>query len=249
MAEHRTRPPSRLFTTQVQRSVLVTPRLMRVTAGGEDLAGFVDTGTDQHVKLYFYDDPSRLPRPLTLDLARSLRPRVVPVMRDYTIRRYDAAAAEVDIDVVLHGQGIAAGWAARAAPGDELLFVGPAQGYRPDPDVAGHLLVGDETALPAIAATLESLPSGVTARVVVEIADGAERQPLPERFDVDWVVRGATRLLDVVAGLTLPTSVHTWIATEGAQTRAIRTHLLADRGLPRRLVHATAYWRRGSAGG
>lgn len=252
MAERRARPPSLLYSTVVRRLEQVTPRLLRVTVGGDDLAGFIDTGTDQQVKLYFYDDVSVLPRPLTLDLARSLRPEVAPVMRSYTVRRFRPADEEMDIDFVQHG-GVAAGWAEAARVGDELVLVGPAPGYRPDADVDTHLLIGDETALPAVAATLETLAPQADAVVVIEVADAAEEQVLHSdaRLRVRWLHRdrsGGEGLADAVRGLTLPGTMHAWVAAEAAVAREIRRHLAGDRQVPRGLVHSTAYWRVGATG-
>jgi NADPH-dependent ferric siderophore reductase len=109
-----------------------------------------------------------------------------------------------------------------------------------------YLLIGDETALPAIARRLEELPAGRRALVVVEIQDNAERQTLESSAQVEvvWVVRGEQDLLHVVAGLQPPAGdLYAWVATESALSRKIRRVLLDDLGLNEAAVKAAGYWR------
>lgn len=245
----RARQPTKLWQVPVRRVQRVTPRLARVTVGGDELADFTHQGTDSHVKLYFYDSGAELPRPLTLEAARTLFSTYRPRMRSYTVRRHDEAAREIDIDFVLHGEheGPAAGWARHAQPGDELILVGPSPAYRPDPEAGCHLLAGDETALPAIAAILAELPAGARALVNVEVADEAERQDLHSAADlrVEWIQRGTRPLAEAVRTAELPAGVHAWVAGERESVREIRGYLLDELGLPRRQVRPTSYWRRG----
>src|SRR5206468_795976 len=153
----------------------ITPHMIRVTFGGDRLA--VDNGfTDRYVKLLFPVDGGY---PDNLD---ALPRDQMPPRRTYTIRSHDAEAGELTIDFVHHGDnGIAGPWAAAAKPGDELYFLGPGGAYAPDPTADWHLLVGDESALPAIGAALDALPATATVLAVV----GAEQQRLPH--PVAWV--------------------------------------------------------------
>jgi len=243
------RPATKLWRAPVRRVERVTPRLVRVTVGGDELADFAGAGTDQNVMLYFYPADVELPSPLTLESARAMWSQVRPLTRTYTIRRHDPAAREVDFDFVLHdAPGPASDWAKAAMPGDRLIFVGPSPAYQPDLDADWHLLAGDETALPAIAAILSALPADAVTRVFAEVEDAAEEQPLG--VPVTWVHRclGET-LAGAVAAADLPSGrVDAWLAGERSSMVALRTHLLDDRGFDRRGVRPTTYWRRGEAG-
>jgi NADPH-dependent ferric siderophore reductase len=230
---------------EVLRVTDLTPRMRRVTLHGPELTGFISLGTDDHVKLLFATTPEEQ---AALDNfmpgANADGPK--PAMRDYTPRRYDAASGELDIDFVLHGDGPAATWAAQAAVGQHLYIAGP-RGSMIVPDMFdSYLLIGDETALPAIARRLEELPANRRAQVVVEIEDAAERQALTSQAQVEviWVLRGEQSLLDVTRHLTLPEgSLYAWVATESALSRKVRRVLLDEFKLDEAAVKAAGYWR------
>lgn len=250
------RHPPELWRVPVLRTERVTSRTVRVTVAGDALVTFPGGGGDQHVVLYFYEPGAAVPEPLTLTSARVGFARARPAMRSYTVRRFDPAARELDLDFVLHsGHGAASAWAADARPGDPLILVGPSPAHVPDPDVADHLFVGDETALPAVAALLAELPPGARAAVVCEVEDATERQPLPSAADVDvtWLHRDGRPagevgpLVAAVAERALPDGVSVWVAGERGAMAALRTHL-AGRGLPRARVRTTTYWRLGHEG-
>jgi NADPH-dependent ferric siderophore reductase len=176
-------------------------------------------------------------------------------LRSYPARRQDPAAAEVEIDFVLHGDGPAAAWAAAAAPGALLGVAGAASlGDRP---ASRLLLAGDETALPAISRILGAAPAHVTGVALLEVSGPAEEQPLtvPDGVAVRWLHRGgtppgeSTLLVDAVAALDRPEGedVFAWVAAESAAVRAIRADLRGRWGLGRAQHHAIGYWRRGRA--
>jgi len=243
---------------RVRRVQRVGPYLLRVTLAGDELAGFVSASFDDHVKLFLPagDGPPALPAigpqgPVYADDA----PR--PVTRDYTPRRYDAAAGELDIDFVLHGHGPAASWAAQAAPGQYLGVAGPRGSFVIPPDFDWHLLIGDETALPAIARRLEELPAGKRVLAVIETRHPNARIALPTRADLSlqWVhdsadAGGGPPVLErVVRRLQLPEGEgYTWAAGESAAIRGIRQHLVQERGIDKSRIRAASYWRRGAAG-
>jgi NADPH-dependent ferric siderophore reductase len=255
------RHPPDLWRVPVLRTERVTPRMLRITIGGEALATFPGGGGDQHVVLYFYNRDAVLPEPLTLTSARTMFGQVRPAMRSYTVRRHDPTTNEIDIDFVLHGApvestGPGRDWAAVARPGDQLIVVGPSPAYRPDPTITEQVFVGDETALPAIATMLAELPSTVRADVVLEVADAAEEQPLPTAADVTvtWLHRDgrpagtAERLLDVVRTRSIAADALVWAAGERSAMQTLRTQLLTERRLDRRRVRTATYWRLGHAG-
>jgi NADPH-dependent ferric siderophore reductase len=231
----RNRPPRR--PVMVTRSVHITPRVVRVTAEG-DLADWPDPGPAAHMKIF-------LPQPDS-----------DPVMRTYTVRRFDPVRGEVDIDFVLHdGKGPASSWARTAAAGDEFAVAGRSRStFAFDEEVSSYLFVGEESSLPAIATCLEALPAGVRATVVAEVADSAEEQPLVSAaaLDLRWLHREASP-----AGERLPLAVEeavaeaaaglTWVACEAGAMRRIRRQLLEDCGYPAQALKARGYWKRGES--
>ncbi|AUS77543.1 siderophore-interacting protein [Actinoalloteichus sp. AHMU CJ021] len=249
---------SLLRVTAVRR---ITPRLARISFGG-DLDGFRDVAPDQQVKLFFAKPGQAVPAPPPMpedgDALRWYQAYLAmpdaerPWMRAYTVRRHDPRAGRIDIDFVLHDHdGPAGTWAASARIGDLVGMVGPAPSHRRTAvEHDWQLLVGDETALPAIAAILERLSPGDRAVAFVELADPAERQVIDSAGDVDlrWIGRrpGAhgAALLDAVRAATFPPGrVAPWIAGEASTVRAVRRHLVGERGVDRRSIAFTGYWR------
>ena len=240
----------------VVRTERLTPSMVRVVLAGGGLAGFAMVeATDAYVNLAFrpagasYDEVFD-----TKAVRETARREEAPARRRFTVRRWDAGAGELTIDFVVHGdEGVAGRWAQSAAPGDVLVFDGPAGGYSPSLDAGWHLMVGDESALPAIAASLEALPTG--ARTVVRlVCDGPDHEvdlPSPGELDLVWLHRsggpGDTDLLvRAVANLDWrPGRVHAFVHGEAEEIRSVRRHLLTERGLQRADMSCSPYWRRG----
>ncbi|MFJ4194333.1 siderophore-interacting protein [Pseudomonas sp. NPDC089534] len=233
---------------QVLRVVDLTPRMRRITLGGPELAGFVSLGTDDHVKLLFPQNAEQAAALETLVLGAGKDNGPMPEMRDYTPRRYDLDTLELDIDFVLHGDGPASTWAEQARPG-QFLHIGGPRGSMIVPDIFdSYLLIGDETALPAIARRLEGLAANRKALVVVEVENGKEQQTLesPAQVNVIWVLRegGKDNLLATVRQLQVPKGdLYAWVATETKVSRQIRRVLLDQHGLDEQFVKAVGYWR------
>lgn len=242
----RSRPVMR---AEVRRTERLTPHLIRVVCGGEGLAAFEpNTCTDSYVKVLFAPAGVTYPHPLDLaDLAAEQRPR----MRTYTVRGFDPEARELVLDFVHHGdRGLAGPWAARLTEGDEVLLVGPGGGYAPSADADWHLLVGDESALPAIGNALEAMPDGADARVFVLVEDENEHLPLVTKADaqVRWLHRSRSDdLVAAVRELEFPAGdVHAFVHGEAGFVRDLRRYLLGERGVDRERVSISGYWRRGA---
>ena len=231
---------------EVLRVVELTPRMRRITLGGPELEGFISLGSDDHVKLFFPQTAEERAALEGLDLSAGLKNSAMPPMRDYTPRRIDLNTFELDIDFVLHGDGPAATWAAQAEPGQSLHIGGP-RGSMIVPDIFdSYLLIGDETALPAIARRLEELPAGRKVLAVIEIANAAEQQTLKSAAHVEviWVVRDQDDLLDTVQNLTLPSgSLYSFVATETKLSRQLRRVLLDTHKVDEAFLKAVGYWR------
>lgn len=230
---------------EVLRVVDITPRMRRITLGGPELAGFISLGSDDHIKLLF---PQNAAEQAALDSPdfnlRGDGPQ--PAMRDYTPRRYDLDIGELDIDFVLHGDGPASTWAEQAKVGQHLHIGGP-RGSMIVPDIFdSYLLIGDETAIPAIARRLDELPAGRKVLAVIEIANAAEQQPLHSAAEVEviWVVRGQDDVLETVQNLTLPDgSLYSFVATESKLSRQLRRGLLDTHNVNEAFLKAVGYWR------
>jgi NADPH-dependent ferric siderophore reductase len=178
-----------------------------------------------------------------------------PTMRTYTVRSWDEASRELAIDFVHHGdEGVAGPWAAAAQPGDVLWFNGPGGAYSPDEAADWHLLVGDESALPAIGSAVEQLPAGARATVLIEVGDESEEQKFggPGDVDVRWFHRSTASgergdsLVEAVEALDFPDGTpHVFVHGEAGFVLRLRKNLYQDRGLDRGRVSLSGYWRLG----
>lgn len=254
----RVRHPLKLRLLQVARVHDVTPHLRRVTLTGDSLRDFVSASFDDHVKLFF-PAPGEA-RPELPELGpngvefRDDRPR--PVMRDFTPRHYDNDACELELEFALHEAGPATDWASRAQPGDWLGVGGPRGSLVIGIGFDWHLLIGDDTALPAIARRLGELPAGTRAIAVLEIANASARPDLrtDAELSVHWCHRdGADTaeplLLQALRTLALPEGDgYVWAAGESADIRAVRRYLVDERGVEKSRIRAAAYWKRGAQG-
>ena len=228
--------------------------MIRVTLAGDELTGFSGDGPDRRIKMFFPvpgQDRPAVPR------AASGGPvwpagEARPAIRTYTVRRFDPAAGELDVDYVLHeGHGPAAAWARDARPGSWVAVSEPGGRYVPDPTADFHVVIGDETALPAVATVLDALPPDAPLLALLEVADAGEEQDLPVAgipAAVTWVHRGGREpggpLAEAVRAAAFPAGRgQAWLSGESACVKDLRKHLLDDRGLDRRAVYATGYWR------
>ncbi|MGW1788476.1 siderophore-interacting protein [Streptomyces tubercidicus] len=255
-------PVALIQVTDVRR---ITPHMVRVTFAGDGLDDF-PTWPDQQLKLLFPRAGQRAPRlpgeAADGDAMRwyqaflALPEDERPWMRSYTVRAYDPVRHRITVDFVLHGTTATAGpatrWAASAAVGDLLARYGPSAVYaKPLPlDRADWLLLaGDATALPAIGSLVEALPPGARALACIEVADAADEQHFTTRADltVRWVHADGRHdaLPAAVRALTFPPgSVSAWLAGEAGAVRALRRHLIEERGIDKRQIDFSGYWRR-----
>lgn len=237
----------------------VTRHMRRVVLAGERLDRFAEGGL--HVRLLFPPKGRALvwPRlggdgcPVWPDGADAVTARV------YTLRHVDLEAGEVFIDIFRHDGDATPGsdFALTARPGDRVGMTGPGGGGVPA--ASALLLLGDETALPAIARILAALPASATARAVIEVGGTEDRQPMPSAASVslEWMYRGAGqpggtgRLADVLDRLApedLAPDTFVWAGCEFEDFRRMRRRLRSDWKLPRDRHLVVAYWRKGAAG-
>jgi len=225
-----------LRRVSVVRTEQVTPHMVRIVFGGPGFDGFqVGAFTDHYVKL-------RLP-----DREGAIRTRT------YTVREWDPQRRELTVDFVVHGDaGVAGPWAAAARAGDEIELGGPGGAYTPDPEADWHLLAGDASVIPAIAASLRRIPAGVPVHAVIEVDGPDERQALdsPGDLRLTWLHRSAppgeepSLLVDAVRALHLPPGRgHGFVHGEASSVRELRRHLIAERGLKPESLSISGYWK------
>ncbi|MCZ7460149.1 siderophore-interacting protein [Streptomyces sp. WMMC940] len=261
--------PFRFFPLQVVRTRRLGPSLIRVTFGGKALEGFASGGRDQSLSLFLphpgQEEPV-IPLPGEEDMyARLGAWRALPdderaVMRSYTVReqRPDAGEhGELDIDFAVHEHGgPACRWAQKASVGDRVTILGPALAdntavrFRLPEDADSVVIWADETALPAASAILEWLPAGIRAQVWIEVPHTGDRSEPETAADatVTWLVRdeGAPPAVEALRAAEFAGSApYAWIAGESGSVKALRRHLVNERGLDRRRVTFVGYWRKG----
>ncbi|MCA0042332.1 siderophore-interacting protein [Celeribacter litoreus] len=220
----------------VRQTERLTPNMLRITLEGPELADFASGSFDDHLKVFIPQKEGD------------------PQMRDYTPRRFDNDAQQLVIDFADHGEGPAASWARNAKEGDALKIGGPRGSRIIEGDIAHWVLIGDESALPAIGRKVEELPAGVTATVIAAVPSADDIQTFDTSADVSvtWVYRpfdqatDAAPFVDAIETLDLPENTFVWIATEAGVAKTLREKML-ERGHPLTWLKAAGYWVSGQA--
>ncbi len=247
---------------EVRRVVDLTTWMRRLVLGGDDLRHLVWSGAASHLKLIL---PAPGRGPDVLPPAGALQPALLDrdalTVRTYTPRAWDPLAGELSVDVLVHADGPASDWAARAAPGDPLAVTTPLGRYDVDPAADWLVLAGDESALPAIATILEITPPGLPTTVVAEVPgdDGPDLGAGPS-VEVRWIRRrgpAGSGLEAVLSDATPAGAAHgsgvlppagdgrVWVACEAHAMLRLRRHLLEVRGLARGSITTRGYWTSG----
>jgi NADPH-dependent ferric siderophore reductase len=241
-APRRVRHQPRRRVLTIKTIEKIAAHMVRVTLTG-DLEGFVSLGFDDHIKLFFPDG--------TLDASGA--PNLLS--RDFTPRRHDPAANTLEIDFALHDAGPATRWATQAKPGGTLTVGGPRGSFIIPMTYDWHLLVGDETALPAISRRLAELAAGTRALVVGEVDGPADEIAFETKANatVIWTHRNgaapgeSNALATKLATLQFPQGdYYAWVACESLEAKALRQLLIADHGANPKWMRAAGYWRRGA---
>lgn len=234
----RVRHEVRRRTLTVSRIEHLTPRMMRVHFISPELKDFVSASPDDHVKLFFSGDSAN----------------GKPVMRDFTPRAFDTAAGRLTIDFALHDDGPASEWARDAKVGDQLEIGGPRGSQIMPDDFDWYLLIGDESALPAIGRRVEELRPGAPVTTLVAIVHAYEEQRFVTKaaWTPVWLARGepseddAELLRAKLADFTPPPGDGLiWIAGEAAIVRGLRAYALETLRHPKAWIKAAGYWQRG----
>ena len=237
-------PDIRRIRHELRRRVLdvlsvedVTPAMRRIVLRGDDLADFESAGFDDHVKLFLPGADGQ------------------EAMRDYTPRRFDRDGRRLTLDFVLHDAGPATAFARAARPGDILSIGGPRGSAVIGSSVRRFLLVGDETALPAIGRFIEEARPDTVIEAHVLVTGAAEEQRFGTAAQLQLVYHHAAADQAARAALLLraigpdhgPEPRFAWIAAEASVARAVRTHLVETCGHPLAWLKSSGYWVEGLA--
>jgi NADPH-dependent ferric siderophore reductase len=264
-------------TELIHLVVLRTERLsahwIRVTLGGGEIEKFHPMGFDQWFRLFLPIGGDagldRVPAKANKMFGYLKFLRIPdgerPVMRNYSVRAYRAATAdagaEIDVDFVLHGSaadgtaGPASRWAETCQPGEHVLIIDEGLTFNPQRGTDRVLLVGDETALPAIASICASLPTDAVGSVIIEVPSEEDALEFahPSGIEVAWIVRPhdvapGIFALEVLGGTELPDApIHAYAAGEQALASGVRKHLVGERGVDKNAVSFCGYWKIGAA--
>ncbi|MFC5677874.1 siderophore-interacting protein [Aeromicrobium endophyticum] len=266
------------FPVRVARKEQLSPGFVRVTLAGPALRDFAPWGLDQRIKLVLPMADGSTPefgllqQPTPHPKVWYARWKALPEHRRNPLRTYTPSAirpeaAEVDVDLFIHQPaGPASTWALTCAPGDELVITGPdvragytgyGIAYTPPSPPTRLLLVGDESALPAIGNILAARPAGTPADVLIELADPAD-DILTATADarihlVEPDSAGASGLEAAVErwatdhgrDVVDDPGAYVWIAGESGTTTRVRAHLVDRLGVDKRRVAFLGYWRLG----
>jgi NADPH-dependent ferric siderophore reductase len=253
-APQRVRHETRMRLLEVVAVTDVTPLMRRFRLAG-DMAGFASLGHADHIKAFFFPEGVE-PMLVPIGPNGAQWPGERPEMRDYTPRYWDVEAGWIELDFVLHGDGPASSWAARAQVGSKLVIGGPRGSLVIPAAYDWYLLAGDETALPALGRRIEELPGGARVLAFIEVADAAEEQRFETRADLsltylhrNGLAAGTTDLIAkaISAASFPPGEAYAYIAGESGMSKAVRAHLTEERGFRPDYVKAAGYWLHGVA--
>ncbi|MFL5016934.1 MAG: siderophore-interacting protein [Rhizobium sp.] len=232
----RVRHDTRRRTLAVESVVDITPGMRSITLTGDDLADFISLAPDDHIKIF-------------VPAADGGEER-----RDYTPRRYDNTERKLTIDFALHQAGPVTQWAIDARAGDWLDIGGPRGSAVVSATVKRWLLIGDETALPAVGRRIEESGAGTVITTIAAVTGPLEEQTFETSAElhVRWAHRPlsqateAAALLKLLSTIDIQPETFVWVAAEASVTRDIRAYLL-ERGCPLGWIKASGYWVFGKA--
>lgn len=215
---------------QVIERTQLSPGFIALKLASPDLRDFPSQSFEDHCKLILQMEPER-------------------IMRDYTPRSFDLVAGTLTLEFALHAGGAASDWARNAKVGDRIAIGGPRGSTVFPIGYALEVLLGDETAIPAIARRLEELPAGTKVKAFVELSDERDKREFATKAaaDITWLRAGTETLANAIRDYEYPIANSlTWAAGESASMRLVRDVLKA-RGITSAQSRVSAYWKRGEA--
>ncbi|RBO78514.1 siderophore-interacting protein [Marinomonas aquiplantarum] len=257
--------PLKPRSAKVIRIMDISPTLRRVRLQGSELEGFGfhPLAPEAHVKLFFPQSPNHLRMPNVMengsaDWQGAKEGRFSP-FRDYTIRAFDKHTCTLDIDFVLHDEGVGGPWAKQAKVGDVLGIFGPRSVKLPPTNAANYVFFVDETSLPAFARWLEILPNDAHIDAWIEVASADSEIPLShgDNTKLNWLYRDSDggqpygallyHAVETLPILSLSDATWLWAATEAHVIAQMKRRLMTLKSLinPAHL-DLVAYWKTSS---
>ncbi len=255
--ERPARPRPRLRTVEVKKVDRANPRLVRVTVTGPDPEAFGPPGPGQHIKVFFPPEGEDMPLLPVMGAEGPQFPSDVPrpVSRTYTPRRWRPESSELDIEIVLHEDGLGSNWARRAREGNVLVMAGPGGRFRLNTEADWYVLAADLAGVPAMSEIIETLPASKKIFAVAEVADASDERTYNTgaSLDIRWLhTLGATSngippLAAALRELPLPKDGkgRAWVGCESSTMRSLRSILLEDAGMSKDVIHTQGYWKVG----
>lgn len=237
------------------------PCVRRVTLTAPEFADYQPLGADEYFGLIMPQPGQDLTMPADdrINIRASIQkmPEAQrPDIRWYTVRNHRRQDCTIDVDIVTHGtSGPGSTWALAAQPGDHVGFRMGSGSYQPPGEGVRHLLIADETAVPAVAAIADSLRGDQAAcdrvRAVVEVSDDDHMPPLDAPFDVEILTRGdgapGSLIVDHIVDTVTRAPDYAWACGESRIATETRRHLVKTLGMKRRSVMFSGYWKEGQA--
>jgi NADPH-dependent ferric siderophore reductase len=180
--------------------------------------------------------------------------------RHYTVSRVTPGGFEVE--VAIHGHGPGSAWGESVAVGDTVRVSEPKAYYSAPAVQVPRVLIGDATALPAIARILAEADAAESFRVVIELGSLDDARSLPTVADasIEWrvggngvsastIVESAAREAEAILAQTAQSQddssepgMYVWVACESSVSRQTRTRLRRELGLPTSALRIVGYW-------
>ena len=232
----------RIRLTQVCEISDLSTHMRRIVLKGDDLNDFPEDLESAHVKVVVPKPGESRPN---LGFGLGLKKR----MRSYTIRKFDKVHKQLTIDFAVNDhQGMATDWAKSAQVGDYLGIAGPGKTKHTDYFAHWHLLIGDLTALPAIAATLDKMPASARGYVLVQVPSAEDVQELriPTGMTIKWIISGDPSKQALVEETKLlewqPGTPAILIAADSSQVKAAHRYVKSMPDFDKKKLYASAYW-------
>ncbi len=225
----------KLKVSQVDR---ISPHMIRIKLYGDDLDQFTSLAFDDHVKIFIHKNDT-------------------VYKRDYTPRYFDSDKKELVLDFAVHDAGPATDFALTAKVGDELEVAGPKGSRCITGNITNWIMIGDETALPAIGRCIENLGAGTNVTSIIMISDPRDQQVFETKavHAHHWIHRQQVsdhdtyQTLEILNQFEFCSNTFFWIAGEATMVNSVKKYLKEERDVDSHWIKSSGYWKQGIAQG